>query len=188
MPAERRPGRAAAGRWVPYPGRLWGDGAWTSPAHLPRPPPAHPRGTVPPVATHKGLRAGWGPAGFSPLLGKQYPCVGEKQLNVLIRCTIDLAVFLLAGAPAEHGMAWHLTWLWVSAVPGMRGTWQRSRSGRAVLCKGWSYGWVCCSPREGAIFDKNTNPTLTVNFGVGNIQPGFSAVLFFRRFTVSPDR
>lgn len=78
-------------------------------------------------------------------------------------------MFLLAGTPAERGMEWHLTKLWVSALLVMRGTWQRSRRGRVVLCLLW----------ESAIFDKGTNPMLMVNFEVGNFQPEFSAVLPF---------
>ena len=63
--------------------------------------------------------------------------------------------------------------------------WER---GAVLRPKGWSYSWVCCSLWEGAVFDKDTNPTLMVSFGVGNFQPEFSAVLPFRRFTASPDR
>lgn len=114
-------------------------------------------------------------------VGEQYPCIREKQLNVLVRCTIDLAV----SAPAEHGMAWHLTKCCVSSLPVTRGRWQKSQSGGVMLCKGVGHplpdSEVYCFPREGGIFAKNTNPTVMLTFGSGNFQPEFSVALPFRR-------
>lgn len=56
------------------------------------------------VGKHEGLRPREKSCkcfSLAVLAEMQYPCVSEKQLN-LIRWTIDFAVSLLAGAPTEH--------------------------------------------------------------------------------------
>lgn len=101
------------------------------------------------------------------LLGKQYPCAGEKQLNLLIRwCTIDLAVFLLAGAPAGHGMGPDKA-LGLCVAGDKRDVAEVLGWGSGAV--GWWHGWVCCSLRGAAVFDKATNPTSMVNFGAGRL-------------------
>lgn len=59
-------------------------------------------------------------------------CAGGKQLDVVMRSTLRLAVSVLA-APCGARGSWRLTKLWGSALVMPRGIRQRARGGRGVV-------------------------------------------------------